>query len=81
MNMTYQVMDCTTHKCGSCRAIEGEAGHNKYQQKLCDDCSEMYQQIYWNNNGKQVTSEFCNRVVVQPDFEKASQHKDRFECS
>ena len=79
--MTYQVMDCTTHKCGSFRTIKGEADHNEYKQKLCYECSEMYQQIYRNKNGKQVTCEFCNRVVVQQDFAKASQHKGMSECS
>ena len=50
--MTYQKMHCTTNKCGTWRTLKGEAVHNKYQQKLCGDCSEMYQQIYRNKNGK-----------------------------
>ena len=58
-------MAYTTHKCGSCRTIQGESGHSKYQRKLCDDCSEIYQRKYRNPNGKQVTCKFCNRVVVQ----------------
>ena len=50
--MTYQIMHCTTDKCGSGRRIKGEAGHNNYQQILCDECLEMYQHIYKNKNGK-----------------------------
>ena len=79
--MTYQVMDCTTHKCGSFRTIKGEAGHNDYQQKLCYECSEMYQQIYRNKNGKQVTCKFLQQSCSTTGFRKASQHKDMSECS
>ena len=50
--MTYQIMHCTANKCGSCRTIKGEAGHNKYQQILCDECLEMNQHIYRNKHGK-----------------------------
>ena len=54
---------------GSCRTKKGESSHSKYQQKLCDECSEMYQQINGKRNGKQVTCDFCNRLVVQQNFE------------
>ena len=82
MKMTYQIMHCTTNKCGSGRTIKGEAGHNKYQQKLCDECSEMYQQIYRNKIGKASNVLSLQKNCCTTGFrKKASQHKDMSECS